>query len=135
MADLTLKGASIRFNTHSDDKDHDTRLSVTIKNKVNMFMSEVIAEDQNLASGKKFEDPSTYQFDLPLVDSSVKMSDLALPVVSIKIQPNGHDRWIFDYNVSLVFGDGDGPTKTFSSGKQGVILDQDNKEYVGTFEG
>lgn len=37
MADLTLTGAKIRFVTHNDNKDHDTRLDVTLQNKVSIF--------------------------------------------------------------------------------------------------
>ena len=131
MVDATLTKVNIRFTTHNDNKDHDTRLDVTIKNKINMFLSEVLAEGQNLGGDMEFVDPSTHSFDLVPKSDSVTVRDISLPVVNIHIQPNGHDRWIFDYTVSLIFSDG----KTFSSTKTGVVLDQDNKDHTGVFEG
>jgi len=79
----------------------------------------------------EFVDPSTHPFDLVLKSDKVTLKDITLPVVNIHIQPHGKDRWIFDYKVSLIFSDG----STFSSTKTGIILDQDNKDYTGVFEG
>lgn len=130
-ADSKLTGVKIRFTTHNDNKDHDTRLDVTVKNRVSIFLSETIAEAQNLGGDMEFVDPSTHEFDLTLKSSTITLKDIALPIVNIHIQPNGHDRWIFDYTVSLIFEDG----KTFQSSKSGVVLDQDNKDHTGVFEG
>lgn len=131
MADATLRNVKIRFNTHNDNKDHDTRLDVQIKNKVNVFLSQDLAEGLNLGGDMEFVDPSSHEFDLVLRSDGVTLRDIGLPVVRIGIQPNGHDRWIFDYTAKLVFSDG----KTFSSSRNGVVLDQDNREHVGVFEG
>jgi hypothetical protein len=130
VADAKLTKVSIRFTTHNDNKDHDTRLDVTVKNRVSMFLSETLAEGQSIGGDMEFVDPSTHEFDLVLSSNNVTIRDLTLPVVNIHIQPSGHDRWIFDYKVSLVFEDG----KTFSSTKNGIVLDQDNKDYTGVFE-
>jgi hypothetical protein len=135
MADLTLTAAKIRFVTHNDNKDHDTILNVLIKNKVNLFLSQDLAEGLNLGGDMEFVDPSTHEFDLQLKSAGVKLTDIGLPVVNIHIQPHGHDRWIFDYTVSLIFTDGASPGKTFSSSVTGVVLDQDNKDHTGAFQG
>lgn len=134
--DLKLTSCKIRFFTHNDNKDHDTALNVLVKNKVSIFLSENIAEGVNLGGDMEFVDPSTHEFDLPVKSSGVKMSEIGVPVVNIHIQPHGHDRWIFDYTVSLIFSDGTAaPGKTFSSTKTGVVLDQDNKDHTGVFQG
>lgn len=133
--DLTLTGIKIQFRTHNDNKDHDTRLDVAVKNKVNVFLSQDVASAQNLGGDMEFVDPSTHDFDLPLAANNIKMSDLTQPYVNIHVKPNGHDRWIFDYTVSLLFTDATGGTKTFSSTTNGIILDQDNKDYNGVFTG
>jgi hypothetical protein len=130
-ADSKLTGVTIRFMTHNDNKDHDTRLDVSVKNRVTMFLSEDLAEGQNLGGDMEFDDPSTHEFNLNLASDSITLKDIVLPVTNIHIQPNGHDRWIFDFTVKLIFDDG----KTFSSSKTGVILDQDNRDYTGVFEG
>lgn len=131
MAEALLTRVSIRFVTHNDNKDHDTILNVFVKNRRTMFLSEDLAEGLNLGGDMEFVDPSTHSFDLALKSANFTLPDITFPVVSINIQPNGHDRWIFDYTVSLVFDNG----KSFSSTKTGVILDQDDKNYTGTFEG
>jgi len=130
-ADSKLTGVKIRFVTHNDNKDHDTRLDVSVKNRVSLFLSEDLAEGLNLGGDMEFVDPSTHEFDLVLKSNTTTLKDITLPVVNIHIQPNGHDRWIFDYTVSLIFEDG----KTFSSSETGIVLDQDNKDHTGVFKG
>jgi len=130
-ADSLLTKVSIRFVTHNDNKDHDTVLNVSVKNRVSIFLSEDLAEGLNLGGDMEFVDPSTHSFDLVLKSNTITLKDISLPIVNIHIQPNGHDRWIFDYTVSLVFDDG----KSFSSTKTGIVLDQDNRDYSGAFEG
>jgi hypothetical protein len=129
-ADATLTAARIRFVTHNDNKDHDTVLNVMIRNRVSIFLSEDLAEGLNLGGDMEFVDPSTHEFGLVL-KSNPALRDIGLPVVNIHIQPRGHDRWIFDYTAMLQFSDG----KTFSSSKTGIVLDQDNKDHTGVFEG
>ena len=124
-ANPILTKATITFFTHNDNKDDDTQLNVTLKTKVTLFLSKTIATGNNLGGNMEFGDPSTLGFDLVLVSNSIKLSDLTLPVVDIDIQPNGNDRWIFDYQVALTFDDGN----TYSSKSQGLILDQDNRHY------
>lgn len=124
-----LSKASITFATHNDNKDDDTLLFVQLKTKVSLFLSKDLTQRAELGHNTEFNDPSTHTFDLPLASDNIKLSDLTLPVVQIQIQPNGNDRWIFDYQVSLAFDDGN----TYSSGAHGVILDQDNRTYVGVF--
>lgn len=129
-ADYVLTQVNVRFDTHDDNKDWDTTLNVLVKNQVNIFLSEEIAEGLNLAPGTEFVDPSTHSFDLTLKTNTLTIKDLTLPVTNIHIQPNGNDRWIFDFKVSLVFTDPGDATKnkTFSAPERGIILDQNNKD-------
>jgi len=128
-SDPKLTKTTITFVTHNDNKDHDTQLNVRIKTKVNLFLSKDLAVGSNLGGDMEFVDPSTHSFDLVLVSDNIHLSDLSLPIVDIDIQPNGNDRWIFDFQVALTFDDGN----TYSSKSQGLILDQDNKHYEGVF--
>ena len=130
MADALLTKVSVRFVTHNDNKDHDTRLDVRVKNRTSIFLSEDIAEGLNLGGDMEFVDPSSHSFDLVLKSNSITLKDITLPIVNIDIQPNGHDRWIFDYTLSLIFDNG----KTFSSTQTGIVLDQDNKHHTGVFQ-
>lgn len=40
MAELTLTGVKVRFSTQNDNKDFNTRLNVTVKNRISIFLSE-----------------------------------------------------------------------------------------------
>jgi hypothetical protein len=126
MADPKLTDVTIEFRTHNDNKDHDTLLSVAVINKVNLFLEQVIAQNSDLAHGMEFVDPSTNMFHLG-VTAPIVVSQLTFPQTKIHIQPNGHDRWIFDFTVNFVFDSG----PPYSYSKSGIVLDQDNKDYVG----
>jgi hypothetical protein len=127
-----LTKVRVTFVTHHDNKDHDTRLDVTVKNKQTLFLSQDLAEGRDLAHEVEFKDspPSTHSFDLDLKAKNTALKDITLPTYNVHIQPNGNDRWIFDVTITLEFSDG----SSFSSEKKGVILDQDNRDYSGVFE-
>lgn len=122
---------SITFVTHDDNKDHDTSVSVDVQNKTNIFLSQDLARLDNFAGNQELGDkpPSTNTFVLPLASNNVKVSDLVLPTYTIGIQPNGHDRWIFDCTITIAASD----QSQFSTTKRGIILDQDNKVFSGVF--
>nr|WP_295871503.1 hypothetical protein [uncultured Chitinophaga sp.] len=126
-----LTKATITFATHNDNKDDDTLLFVQLKTKVSLFLSKDLTRREELGHNTEFNDPSTHTFNLPLASENIRQSELTLPIVEIQIQPNGNDRWIFDYQVALTFDDGN----TYSSNAHGVMLDQDNRSYTGVFEG
>jgi len=125
-----LTKVTITFTTHNDNKDDDTRLDVSIKNKSTIFLSQELAKGENLGGKMEFKDPSVHSFNLQLSSKNIKMKDIKIPLVDIDIQPNGNDTWIFDYTVKLTFDDGN----SFTSKSKGLILDQDNKHYEGVFQ-
>lgn len=138
LADAKLTKANITFVTHDDNKDGDTRVFVLVQNKISIFLSETLAGDEttDISNGEQFGDkpPSTKPFSLKLASTDIKLSDLNVPTTSISINPTGHDRWIFDYSVDLVFTTAEGAIKTFTSSEKGIILDQDNRQHVGVFQ-
>jgi len=127
----TLAGINVSFFTHNDDKDGDTSVSVSVENKVNLWFSQLLASLNDFAGNIGFADnpPSTHAFDLVLASSNITMSSINAPIFTIKIAPNGHDRWIFDVTFTFTFSD----NSQFTSGKTGIILDQDNRIYTGSF--
>lgn len=127
----TITKVSVTFFTHNDNKDHDTSVSVVVQNRVNLFLSQDLARLDGFAGNQEFGDnpPSTNMFVLPLASSDIKLSQLTLPTYSVTIAPVGNDRWIFDCTVTITASDG----SQFSSTKQGIILDQDNRNFVGVF--
>jgi len=131
-----LTKVTLKFHTHDDNKDNDTKLNVHIVNRLSSSTSKDIAVAVDILKGLEFKDPSTNTVEfpspgLPLASNSIFLSDIVLPVVSINIGPNGNDRWIFDYEVTFEFSDG----RKFSSQRGGVILDQDNHKHIGIYRG
>lgn len=66
------------------------------------------------------------------------LADMVLPEVKVTIHPNGHNRWIFDYRVTFEFAEQDDFEEKhaiYSSRTSGVILDQDNNQYSGVYQG
>jgi hypothetical protein len=81
--------------------------------------------------GSTFDDPSSHELHLT-PQAGVTRDEVVLPQVNIHIQPEGDDRWIFDYTITFTFADS--TSFSFSSnvdGVTGIILDQDNKDYSG----
>ncbi|MBI3827921.1 MAG: hypothetical protein HY291_00285 [Planctomycetes bacterium] len=120
-----LTKASIRFDTppNRDNKDWNTKVSVFVRNRFSLFLTQDLAELVDFAGDTEFKDPSSHSFDLVLKSDGILLKDITVPTVQIRITPNGNDRWIFGYTVALSFSDG----TNFSSTKDGIILDQDNR--------
>ena len=96
-----------------------------------------LAYGENLAAGVQFGNGSSFTYNLPLRPTPILCHEILLPVVNIHILPNGNDTWVFDYTVHFYFADPQNPTPydfSFSSGtngESGIILSQDNRNYVG----
>jgi hypothetical protein len=155
-----LRKATIRFDTHNDDKDSDTSVQVFLKNRHpdssepdanSDFVSNLLSYRRfadtgtidgagpnpflawatNLGAGDTFDDPSTKTFDLPLRATNISVNEVVLPAVDIHILTTGDDRWIFDYTVSLYFDEGYYQFTSKTNGVNGIILDQDDRNYSG----
>lgn len=134
--DAVLTQMSLSFHTHNDNKDDDTQLNVHIVNRLSASSSQDIAIGLDLLHGQEFPDPSTKTVlfsptTLPLASNSIRLHDIVLPQLFINIAPNGNDRWIFDYQISFTFSNG----QVFTSRTNGIILDQDNHKYGGVYQG
>ncbi|HLZ63197.1 MAG TPA: hypothetical protein VKR06_40210 [Ktedonosporobacter sp.] len=130
----TITNISVSFFTHNDNKDHDTSISVLVQVPVNFYLSQDLARLDNFAGGDNDEfgdnPPSTHTFNLTLASRNIKLSDITnLPTFRITIAPNGHDRWIFDATFRITLSDGTQLSFTTTN----IILDQDNRIYVGAF--
>lgn len=128
--DAKLISVKVRFDTHDDNKDWDTQLNVAVKNQKSIFLSQLLAEEVDLAKDQEFTDPSSNEFPLTLKSANIKLGDISVPTYEISINPNGNDRWVFDFTVTIAFDDG----QAFSSSTKGIILDQDNSVHKGVFQ-
>ena len=127
-----LTGVTIEFNTHNDDKNADTTLNIHIVNQLSATESQDISVAPDVDHGQGFPDSGdTYKrIDLPLASNAIFLRDIVLPIVFINIVA-GNDKWIFDYRVTLFFGEDEPYSWTVS----GVILDQDHHKHMGVYNG
>ncbi len=115
----------LKFATHNDDKNNDTKLNVHIVNRLNANSNQDLAIGLDLFRGERFPDtgPASDRYksfrwsaqDGKLPSSSIRLQDMVLPVVIIMYA--GTDQWIFDYQVTFAFTD---PQK--NQGKQAFRL-------------
>jgi phospholipase C len=148
--DAVLDRVTIEFATHHDDKKADTRLNLHVVNRLGLGQVQDLAVGLNVLPGKRFEFDgplpnrrdrvswSSSPGDLPLASPGIRLADVVLPVVYVVIDPPGHDRWIFDYEVTYEFADSlnaGGKRHVFVSRTTGVILDQDRRKHEGVYNG
>ncbi|MEP7161754.1 MAG: alkaline phosphatase family protein [Dermatophilaceae bacterium] len=156
-----LTDVSITFDTHDDNKDRDTVVHVFVKNRQSTtatpeqdssFISNrlaygrylpggdlhdhgrnpYVASGIGLAASQPFGDPSSHTFSLELRPGGIAREEIVLPVVNIHIQPEGNDRWIFNYTVEFTFDDGSSFAFSSADGLvPGIILDQDHLSHSG----
>lgn len=127
--DATLTKVSVSFYTGDDDKDDDTSVDVKVQNR-GFFFSLDIAVAEGMHGNKVYSDHSFNGFDLPLVTKDMKMSELTFPVFTVKIHPQGNDRWIFMPTFTFTFSNN---SQFSGEAKDNIILDQDNPSHTGTF--
>ncbi len=144
--DAVLTEVTLKFYTHDDDQDDNknknTKLNVHIVNRLSSSSRQDIAIGLDLFHNQEFKIGSISYVGfgnggLRLASDSIRLEDMVLPVVSINIAPHGHDRWIFDYEVTFEFRQSPGtlPSQKFSFRRDGVILDQDNHKHVSVYQG
>jgi hypothetical protein len=120
-----LRNASISFHTNDEDKDDDTHITVTMKDKDNI-VSALISNDFG-----HFDDHSdTGPYALTILNPSSRGS-VQSGSVTIHIDPNGHDTWRFNFFLLLRFSDG----KTLSGGANNLELTQDRREQTFGIDG
>ena len=156
-----LRSMSITFDTHNEDRDHDTILHVFVKNRGSTtatpdaagdYVSNLLAfqrceQDyregrpgnnpylgygESRSEGFSFEEGSSHSFGIPLRSMPILLQDVVLPTVDIHILAHGNDTWTFDYTITFEFDD----DRSFSfpsadAGVNGIVLDQDHSTYSG----
>src|ERR1043165_287976 len=87
----TLIGASVFFHTNDEDKDGDTYVSVTVRQRDNIIVARI---DDNFGG---FPDHSDHgPFGMQVTNASPK-SEVQSGNVTIRIDPNGNDTWRFNF--------------------------------------
>lgn len=114
----TLANSTVRFHTNDEDKDDDTHVTVTINDDNNVVAARISNDFGH------FDDHSDAgPFGLEIQNASEK-GDLQQGAVLLRIDPNGHDTWRFNFFLDLEFSDG----SHLSGGADGLELTQDRRE-------
>jgi hypothetical protein len=118
VSDPKLIGASVSFHTNDEDKDGDTHVTVTIRKNDGTIVARV---DNDFGHFNDHTDAGP--FGLKVVNAIPK-STLAPGYVTIRIDPNGHDTWRFNFSISLLFADG----SSIGTEEDGLVLSQDRQQ-------
>jgi hypothetical protein len=114
----TLVNAAITFTTLTDNKDHDTFLSVQVKDSRNRIAA------QTSGFFGEFGDQSSITLPLKVRTKSTWDSlENGSGTVTITITPNGNDTWNFAYELVLNYSDEDSGFHV----NPGTSLNQDNR--------
>ncbi len=113
-----LDNASVQFRTNDDDKDHDTNVTIEVRDKVGHLaarVSDTFGPFHDQTSG------GPYQLEiLNRVDSAALQGGNVL----IRIDPKGHDTWRFNFIVELHMNDG----STFTASADGVEVNESTEQ-------
>jgi phospholipase C len=127
-----LSRATIEFKTHNNDKSSSTAVNVHIVNRKSSSESQDISVVSDIATNQYFDDPSDHIFELPIAANNIFLHELVLPVVYIHIIPFDDDEtWIFDYTITLYFGN----TEPYAWNTSGVNLDNGHPKHMGVYSG
>lgn len=111
----TLTSVEAKFDTTTDEKNHDTKLDVYVKNSDG---HEVAKSEGNEGRWNKH---SSHTITLQVEGSPTK-AEVANGSVSLTLHPHGADKWEFNYKVTLKFSDDSVITKELN----GCVLTQND---------
>ena len=95
-----LTRASVGFHTNDEDKDDDSRVEVTVR-----LMDQTVVASIADEFGHFDDHSDAGPFDL-LITQAANRGALKTGSVAVKIEPNGHDTWRFNFFLDLLFDDG-----------------------------
>ncbi|WP_159013265.1 hypothetical protein [Acidisoma sp. S159] len=114
-----LAQASVSFHFNDDDKYDDTHVTLTVRDVNGLVCAQVDSDYGHLNVVQKDEGP----FGLVILNRQT--SDLLQNGnFTIRITPNGHDTWRFNFDLVLALSDG----STLSGRVQGLELSRNNQQ-------
>jgi len=94
-----LAEASITFHTNDDDKDGDSHVTITVTDGQRNIAAQFDSDFGGFADNS---DHGPYQ--LAIFNPSTR-SAIQAGTVKIRLDPNGHDTWHFNWDLTFVFSD------------------------------
>jgi lipopolysaccharide export LptBFGC system permease protein LptF len=121
----TLRNANISFHTNNEDKDSDTHVTVVVKDRDNRVVARL---SNDLGHFDDNSDAGPYA--LRVLNTS-DIESIQQGSVTIRIDPNGHDTWRFNFFLDLQFADG----KHLSGGADGLEMSHNRRQQTFGTEG
>jgi len=113
-----LTNSSVSFRTNDENKDHDTNVTVEVRDNV----GEMVARVSDTFG--PFDDQISHgPFQLEVLNQAEKAT-LREGNVLIRIDPKGDDTWRFNFITELRFDDG----STLSASADGVELNESTEQ-------
>lgn len=113
-----LTTANISFRTNDDDKDHDTNLTVEVRDSQGHLAAR--ASD---TFGPFHDQTSNGPFQLEILERGQKQDFLGGTTL-LRVDPKGNDTWRFNFILELRFDDG----SALVSSANGVEVNQDTEQ-------
>jgi hypothetical protein len=113
-----LRRCNISFHTNDEDKDWDTHVTVSLRDGTNVGIAEI---DGDFGHFDDHTDAGPFPLDVVVASSQ---ASLQAGNLFLRIDPNGHDTWRFNFTLNLEFSD----TSHLSATVQGLELTQDRPE-------
>lgn len=96
---VTLSSVEAVFETTTNDKDHDSLVTVTVKRG-----NTIIASMSNI--GGKFDDHSNHSYSLDVAGTWTRDDLKNRTKTELSFSTNGNDKWEFNYVIRLNWSDG-----------------------------
>lgn len=118
LSTAALETATVTFHTNDDDKDHDTHVTITVRDQVGNVAAR-ISDDFGHFTDHSDSGPFNLQ-----VEDPASQQDLKAGSVTIRIDPVGNDTWRFNFFLEMIFADG----SRLSAGADGLELNDERQE-------
>ena len=119
-----IRNISVIFNTTTNDKDHDTYLSVYLNmHDYNDNVDYYLAKKEGIGGHWNDHSENTVTLDLA---GDYDLEKYKNAFVKLVISPNGNDKWEFNYTVKITYVDENNQSRTLTKEFSGKVLTQDN---------
>ena len=133
MAEQTLRSAKIVFFIHNGyDKAVDTKVSVHVTTRLGSNKHLEIARKEGFAGRDAWEDDGQHSYAYALDVASVSLAEITSNLnTAIEIHSQGSESVKFNYELTLVFDDGDPDTAEvrLTQSRPGIVLDQAHRTF------
>jgi hypothetical protein len=115
---VTLANCTISFHTNDEDKDDDTHVTINVLDDNNVNCAHL---DDDFGHFNDNSDEGPFALN---VQNASAIADIQRGNITIRIDPNGHDTWRFNFFLDMQFSDG----THFSATENGLELTQNRRQ-------